>query len=173
MGFTVLAWRIILAPGLAVALATAVAACTGPRSYSTSSAPASFAPAATVPAATHAAAAALITANWEKVFNGSTPVWQKISLVQNGRTFSTAIGDSGKWPSELGSDVLGVRLDSATSATVTYTIGVGGFSEPALSGLTGTAVYQNGVWKVGDVSLCAVLKLVPGGNVPSACRAAG
>jgi hypothetical protein len=169
MAFTVLARRIILAPTLAFALATAVAACTG----SSSSAPASSAPAATALSATNtAAAAALIAANWEKVFNGNTPVSQQISLVQNGSTFTSAIGDSRHWPSELGSDVLGVRLDSATSATVTYNIGIGGFSEPALSGLTGTAVYQNGVWKVADLSLCAVLKLVPGGPVPPACSSA-
>jgi hypothetical protein len=179
-GFTVLARRTILAPALACALAAAVAACTGSRSFApasaapASAAPASAAPAATAPAAANTvAAAALIAANWEKVFNGSTPAWQKISLVQNGRTLTTAIGDSRKWPSELGSYVLAVRLDSAASAAVTYTIAVSGFSEPALSGLTGTAVYQNGVWKVGDVSLCAVLKLVPGGPVPSGCSSAG
>jgi len=34
-------------------------------------------------------------------------------------------------------------------------------------------VNQGGVWKVGDASLCALLKLVPGGSVPAACSSAG
>jgi hypothetical protein len=116
---------------------------------------------------------AQIKANWEKVFNASTPRSQKAALVQNGSTFAAAIGATLKWPSELTSGVSDVRLNSAASATVTYTVSVSGHSDPALSGLTGTAVYQNGLWKVGDVSLCALLKLVPGGPAPSACSSAG
>jgi hypothetical protein len=116
---------------------------------------------------------AQITANWEKVFNGSTSRSQKAALVQNGSTFAAAVRASLKWPSELASGVTGVRLNSATSAAVTYHIAVSGHSDPALSGLTGTAVYQNGLWKVGDVSLCALLKLMPGGPAPSACSSAG
>jgi hypothetical protein len=168
----------ILAPALALALAASVAACTGSGSSSSSSAlassvPASSARASIAPAATNTAAAvAQITANWQKVFNASTPPSRKAALVQNGSTFATAIGASLKWPSELASGVTDVRLTSATSATVTYNVSVSGFSDPALSGLTGTAVYQNGVWKVGDVSLCALLKLVPGGPAPSACSSA-
>lgn len=169
----------ILAPALALALVAAVAACTGSSLSSrlsalASSVPASSAQASLAPAATNtAAAAAQITANWQKVFNASTPPSQKVALVQDGSTFATAIGASLKWPSELASVVAAVRLNSAASATVTYTVEVSGFSDPALSGLTGTAVYQNGVWKVSDVSLCALFKLVPGGPVPSACSSAG
>jgi ABC-type phosphate transport system substrate-binding protein len=173
MGFTVLMRR-ILVPALALALAAAVAACTGSGSSSGSSAPVSSVPASAPPTATNTAAAvAQITANWEKAFNGSTPLSRRVTLVQNGSIFTAVISDSRKWPSGLGSSVMGVRLDSATSATVTYSIGVDGFGEPALTGLTGTAVYQDGVWKVGDASLCAVLKLVPGEPVPSACRSVG
>jgi hypothetical protein len=69
--------------------------------------------------------------------------------------------------------VTGVRLNSAASATVTYAVSVSGHSDPALTGLTGMAVYQNGLWKVSDVSLCAMLKLMPGGPPPSACSSAG
>ena len=152
----------ILAPALALALAAAVSACTGSGSSSGSSAPADT-----------AAAVAQIAANWKKVFNASTPPSQKAALVQNGNTFGAAIGASLKWPSELASGVTGVRLNSAASATVSYHIAISGHSDPALSGLTGTAVYQNGLWKVGDAGLCAVLKLIPGGPAPSACGSAG
>jgi hypothetical protein len=159
----------ILAPALAVALVAAVSACTGSGSSPSSSAQGSSAPAAT----DTAAAVTQITADWKKVFNASTPPSRKAALVQNGSTFATAIDASLKWPSELASGVTDVRLNSAASATVTYTVSVSGHSDPALSGLTGTAVYQNGLWKVSDVSLCALLKLVPGGPAPSACSSAG
>jgi len=165
MGFTVPARQIILA----LALAAAVAACTSSSSLS----PASPAPKPSTLAATRTpAVVAQITANWEKFFNGSTPLSQKVALAQDGRTFSTAIGYSRTWPSGLGSDVLGVRLNSANSATVTYSLADDGFSDPAMTGLTGIAVYQNGAWRVSDVSLCAMLKLVQGA-VPAACRSVG
>jgi hypothetical protein len=165
----------ILAPALALALVAAVSACTGSGSPAlASSVPASSARASIAPApADTAAAVAQIAANWKKVFNASTPQSQKAALVQNGSTFAAAIGASLKWPSELASGVTGVRLNSAASATVSYHIAISGHSDPALSGLTGTAVYQNGLWKVGDASLCAVLKLIPGGPAPSACGSAG
>ncbi len=181
MGFTVQARRIILAPALALALAAAVAACSSSSSSSSSSAPASSAPASSAPASSApavssapaatntAAAAAQITANWEKFFSSSTPVSEKVTLVQNGSTFSSAITSFLSLPlaNGLGAKVTGVTVNSATSATVTYNITANGTS--LLSGQTGTAVYQDGVWKVGDASLCALFRLVPGGTVPSAC----
>ena len=64
-----------------------------------------------------------------------------------------------------------MTVNSATSATVTYAIVSGGTT--LLGGQTGTAVYQDGMWKVGDASLCNLFKLVPGGSVPAACNSAG
>ena len=61
-----------------------------------------------------------------------------------------------------------MTLKSATQATVTYDLTAG--STSLLSGQTGTAVYQDGIWKVGDASLCGLFKLVPGGTVPAACN---
>ena len=183
MGFPVPARRIILAPALALALAAAVAACSSSSSSSSSSAPASSAPASSAaassaaasssaPAATNTAAAvAQITTNWEKFFAASTPVSQKLTLLQNGNLFSGSISGLTSLVSGLGAKVTNVTLDSATKATVTYNLTAGGTN--LLSNQTGTAVYQNGVWKVGDASLCGLLKLVPGGSEPAACSSAG
>ncbi len=178
MGFTVQARRIILAPALVLALAAAVAACSSSSSSSSSPAPASSAPATSAPAsssapaaANTAGAAAEITANWEKFFASSTPVSVKVTLLQNGSVFAPAISGLTSLVSGLGAKVTGVTVNSATSATVTYNLTAGGSS--LLSGQTGTAVYENGVWKVGDASLCGLLKLVPGGSVPAACSSAG
>jgi hypothetical protein len=67
--------------------------------------------------------------------------------------------------------VTAVHLTSPTQATVTYDIFLGG--KPALSNQTGTAVYQDGIWKVGDVSFCQLLKLENGGTAPSVCSSIG
>ena len=168
--------RMILAPALGLALALAVAACSSSSSSSSSSAPASSvpassAPASSAPASGNSAAAAQITANWEKFFNASTPTSERVALLQNGAAFAVAISGLSHLVTGLGAKVTGVTVDSPTTATVTYTLTAGGTT--LLSGQTGKAVYENGVWKVGDASLCGLIKLVPGGSVPAACNSAG
>ena len=176
MGFTALARRAILAPALALALAAAVAACSSSSSSSSSSsAPASSAPATSAAVSTPATtstsgAVAEITANWEKFFSSSTPVSEKVTLLQNGSQFTAAISGLTSLVSGLGAKVTGVTLTSATSATVDYNLTASGSS--LLSGQTGTAVLESGIWKVGDASLCGLLKLVPGGTEPAACSSA-
>ena len=110
-----------------------------------------------------------ITTNWEKFFNASTPLSQRVALLQNGSSFSSAIDSFSKLPlaNGIGAKVTGVTVTSATMATVTYSIVSG--STTLLGGQTGTAVYQDGTWKVGDASLCNLFKLIPGGSVPAAC----
>ena len=166
--------RVMLAPALGLALAATVVACSSSCSSSTSSspatsAPATSAPATSAPAASNGSAAAEITTNWEKFFASSTPVAQKVTLLQNGSTFAGAITALYKLPiaSGIGAKVTKVTVTSPTSASVVYDITSGG--NPLLSGQTGTAVYEGGTWKVGDASLCSLIKLVPGGSVPAAC----
>jgi len=187
MRFDLLARRIV-ALALGLALAVAVAACssssgtsaaTSPSSSAASSpasAPAGSAPAASSSApagSSSASAVAQITANWEKFFSSSTPLSQRVALLQNGPTFSSAIDSLSKLPiaSGIGAKVTGVTVTSATSATVTYSLVSG--STTLLGGQSGTAVNQGGTWKVGDASLCNLFKLVPGGTVPAACSTAG
>jgi hypothetical protein len=181
MRFRLLARRITLAPALALALALAVAACSSsssPAATSSSGAPAASS-AASSPAASSAApsspsaasgnAKAQITANWEAFFNGQTSAAKKIQLLQNGQKFAAVINaqaGSGL-ASSAGAKVTAVVLNSATSATVSYDITLSGAT--ALANQTGTAVYQNGMWKVGDVSFCQLLKLENAGSSPSVC----
>jgi purine-cytosine permease-like protein len=170
MRFQLAARRIILAPALGLALAAAVVACSSSSSSPSSSAPATSAPASSASASSTAAAVAAITADWEKFFNSSTPTSQKVTLLQNGSTFSAAIAGLSHLVSGLGAKVTGVTVNSPTSATVTYNLTAAGSS--LLSGQTGAAVYENGTWKVADASLCGLLKLVPGGSAPAACSSA-
>jgi hypothetical protein len=184
MRFPPVARRIILAPVLALALAASIAACSSGSSPSSSaaSAPAASSPAASSPTASspavasasatdNAAAAAEITANWEKFFSASTPTSERAALLQNGGAFTAAISALAKLPlaSGLGSKVTAVTLTSATTAAVTYNIVSG--STSLLSGQKGTSVYQDGTWKVGDPSLCGLIRLT--GSVPAACNSAG
>jgi glucose/arabinose dehydrogenase len=188
--FSPLARRIALAPTLAAVLALTVAACSSSSSTSAATSPSASAasapvsPASPVPASSSApsspgtggnsAAVAQITANWEKFFSSSTPVSQKVTLLQNGSTFEAAITAFANFPlaSSLGAKVTNVTVNSATSATVTYSITTSSGST-LLANQKGTAVYQDGVWKVGDASLCGLFKLIPGGTVPSACSSVG
>jgi len=178
MRFQLVARRAVLAPALGLALAATVAACSSssssPSSSPATSAPATSAPATSAPTSPNSsAAAAQITTNWEKFFASSTPVAQKVTLLQNGSTFAGAITALYKLPiaSGIGAKVTKVTMTSPTSATVVYDITAAG--APLLSGQTGTAVYEGGTWKVGDASLCGLIKLVPGGSVPAACSSAG
>jgi hypothetical protein len=178
MRFRLLARRITLAPALAVALALAVAACSSssssPAATSGSSAPATSAPAASSaapssPSAAGGNAKAQITANWEAFFNGQTSAAKKIQLLQNGQKFAAVINaqaGSGL-ASSAGAKVTAVVVNSAASATVSYDITLSGAT--ALANQTGTAVYQGGSWKVGDVSFCQLLKLENAGSSPSVC----
>jgi cytoskeletal protein RodZ len=183
MRFDLLARRITVL-ALGPALAVAVAACSSSSSTSAATSPSSSAassPAASAPAASSSApasssssgAAAQITANWEKFFSASTTPAQKAALLQNGSKFTSAISAFAQIPlaSGIGAKVTKVVVTSSTEATVTYNIVAGGAS--LLSGKTGTSVYQDGGWKVGDASLCGLFTLIPGGTVPAACSSAG
>jgi len=165
MRFQLVARRIILASALGLALAVAVAACSS-SSSSSSSAPATSAPAASASGST---AAAQITANWEKFFDSSSTS-QRVALLQNGSTFASAIGSLSHLASGIGATVNGVIV-AGNTAIVNYNITSSGKS--LLPGQVGTAVEQNGTWKVGDTSVCNLFKLVPGGTVPAACGSAG
>jgi hypothetical protein len=187
MRFQLLAHRIAV-PLLGLTLTATVAACSssgtsaaGAPSASASAPPSSAAsapasssapaaPGSSAPAAAGGNAKALITANWEAFFNGSTSAAKKISVLQNGDKFSAIIkaqAGSGL-ASTAGAKVTAVVVNSATSATVSYDITLSGAT--ALANQTGTAVYEDSTWKVGDVSFCQLLKLENNGTAPSVCN---
>jgi hypothetical protein len=182
MRFNILARR-IAAPALGLALAATMAACSSSSSSSaaspssaspaSSAAPSSAAPSSPGTGST-ADAAAQIKANWEKFFNSSTPLAERVKLLQNGAALESAIKAFSSLPlaSGIGAKVTNVTVDSATKATVTYDLTSSGGSA-LLSNQKGTSVYQDGTWKVGTASLCGLLRLIPGGTVPAACNSAG
>ncbi len=170
------------------ALAATAAACGGSGPTTSSSAPATTptstaptSPATTSPAtspspgAGSAAAASAVAKNWEAFFNAATPVPQRVALLQDGSEFASII------KSQAGSGlaaaatakVTHVTVSSPTQATVDYEILVAG--TPELKNQTGTAVFEDGSWKVGVSSFCGLLVLENAGKtsgLPTACKSA-
>jgi len=167
MRFKLLARRVVVAPALGLVLALTVAACAS--SSSTSVSPA-HSPTSAPPSVS---ASALITTNWETFFNGKTATAKRIALLQNGQTFASVIQaqSSSSLAESASAKVLKVVVTSPAQATVTYNVLLSGTT--ALSNQTGMAVYQNGTWKVGDVSFCGLLALESGGKAPSVCSSVG
>jgi len=114
-----------------------------------------------------------ITTNWEAFFNAKTPVAKRVSLLQDGSTFSTIIksqAGSGL-AAEATAQVTKVTMITSSEAQVTYSILVSG--TPELKNQNGTAVLQDGTWKVGVASFCGLLTLENGGStssLPAACK---
>ena len=159
----------VLGGSALIALLLTATACGGgsPSSSSTT----------TPPAATSAGAGgnavAAITTNWEAFFSAKTPVPQRVSLLQDGAQFQSVIQAQagGGLASQASAKVTKVTVTSPTQATVKYDILLNG--TPALTNQTGTAVLDNGTWKVGVTSFCGLLALENGGKttgLPAACQ---
>jgi hypothetical protein len=116
-----------------------------------------------------------IAANWTAFFSPKTPVAQRVALLQDGSQFSSVIKAQagGGLASEASAQVTKVTVISTAQAAVTYNILLAG--TPALKNQSGTAVFQDGKWKVGVASFCGLLTLENGGNsskLPAACKSA-
>jgi hypothetical protein len=174
--------RAYLVPVLGLMLAATMSACSSSSSSApaaassapSSSAAATPAGASSAPASGGSSAAiAEIKTNWETFFNSSTPNSKRLAVLQNGSQFSAAVSSFASSPlaSAVSSKVDSVTLTSATQASVKYDLTAAGTS--VASGQTGTAVLQDGVWKVGDDVFCGLLK--EGASllniaVPAACH---
>jgi hypothetical protein len=108
-----------------------------------------------------------ITNNWEQFFSSKTDLAGKVRLMQNGEQFKPVIRAFASNPlaSNVSATVSSVTLQGPNKAKVVYVVKFAGASLPKL---TGTAVRENGTWKVGDASLCKLIAL--GGTTPSACK---
>jgi ABC-type transport system substrate-binding protein len=156
---------------IAFALAAAVAAC---GSTSTSSKPAAASPEPTSEPTSGSAAQKQITANWTEFFDPKTPVDRRIALLEDGQTFAPVIKSQAgsALASQASASVSKVAVTSANQAAVGYSILLAG--KPVLAGQSGTAVYQDGMWKVGASSFCGLLTVESGGSavsLPAACKA--
>ena len=116
---------------------------------------------------TTAAARAQIKSAYEKFFSSQTSISDRVALLQNGSTFEGVIRGFASLPlaKNVSATVSSVTLQGANNAKVVYTVKLGSAGLPKQ---TGTAVRQNGVWKVGNAGLCKLVSLQ--GSTPSACK---
>lgn len=114
-----------------------------------------------------AAAKAQIEKNWTAFFDSKVAVAKKAELLQHGEFLVPLLGGFARDTDTAVSsaEVSDVVFTSPTAARVTYDLLVGGF--PVLSGSEGTAVLEDGVWKVSTKTLCALIEL--SGNAVPIC----
>jgi hypothetical protein len=163
---------------LACVASAGIVACGGSGSSAPSSSPSSSAaaqPSASSTSSSIAADQKTIAANWVAFFNPKTPVAQRVALLQDGSEFASIIRSQagGGLAASATAKVTKVTVITSSQAAVTYTILLDG--QPALSNQKGTAVYQDGGWKVGVTSFCGLLSLENGGktsSLPAACKSA-
>ena len=184
-----IARRSLLVPALGLALAATMTACssssssssssaatTSPSASASPSAPATTAaasptatasPAAASEPTSGAAAIAAIKKNWVTFFDGKNSVATKEKYVQNGSKFTSVLQATASTGANASATVQSVTLTSPTGASVHYTVLLSG--SPVLKGQKGTAVYQDGTWKVSTTSFCGLAALESGGKAPAAC----
>jgi hypothetical protein len=112
------------------------------------------------------AAQAEIKKNWEAFFSKDTPVAKKIDYIEHGDQLKAAVQQFGSDPrtKQASAKVTDVFASSPTSATVKYQVLLNG--KVALPSATGTAVNENGTWKVSISTLCGLLGLLGGTAIP-------
>jgi len=113
-----------------------------------------------------AQAQAQIKSAYQKFFSGSTSVADREAVLQDGSRFKSVIQAFASNPlaKNVNVTVSSVKLQGADNAKVVYTVKLGSAGLPKQ---TGTAVRQNGTWKVGYASLCKLVALQ--GPAPPAC----
>ncbi|MCX4760924.1 hypothetical protein OG562_08070 [Streptomyces sp. NBC_01275] len=106
-----------------------------------------------------AAAEQRIRQNWVKFFDPATSAEDKQALLENGEQMGPVLeafsGD--QRGGQVAAKVEKVEFTGPTGATVTYDLTLNGAT--ALPGASGTAVEQDGVWKVSVNTLCALVRL--------------
>ncbi|MGV9454297.1 hypothetical protein [Streptomyces sp. NPDC003635] len=158
-----------LAAALLLFLGPALAACSDDEGGGGDATPPSpsvertISPSATAPADVGAAEQE-IKQNWQKFFDPKTPLEEKQTVLENGEQMAPVLqafsGD--ERGGQVGAEVTEVAFTSPTEADVTYTLTLKGAT--ALPDAAGTAVEQDGTWKVSAKTLCALVQLSGNGS---------
>lgn len=114
-----------------------------------------------------AAAQAQIKSAYQKFFSGQTSIPDRVAVLQNGPRFKALVTSFASNPlaKNVHVTVSRVTLQGQDKARVAYTVKLGSAGLPKQ---TGTAVLQNGSWKVGYLGLCKLVSLA--GGTPSLCK---
>ncbi|MFR9799970.1 hypothetical protein ACL02U_29355 [Streptomyces sp. MS06] len=148
------------AAALALIVAPVVTACSDSGGGSSAS------PSSTSPTATGATAPADLAAaeqqvkkDWQTFFDPASSLQQKQDVLENGDRMAPVLqafsGD--QRGGQVQANVTAVEFTSPTQATVTYDLTLNGAT--ALPNASGTAVLQDGTWKVSASTLCALVAM--------------
>jgi hypothetical protein len=148
----------------AMALCLALAACSSGQP-SSSARPKQSSP--TAEPSTGPAAIAAVKANWQRFVNGTTPIPQRLSLLQDGQRFASFVHSQenttlGLLVFSTSGKVTAVTLGPAGQANVTFNVFLNGKS--LAKNLHGIALYSGGVWRVADTTFCDLLRQVYGNH---------
>jgi ABC-type glycerol-3-phosphate transport system substrate-binding protein len=113
------------------------------------------------------AAKTQITSAYEKFFSGKTSLSDRVAVLQNGPQFKRVIQEFESFPGadQVSATVKSVALQDANDANVVFVVKLGATSLPQQNG---TAVRENGKWKVGDEGLCRLIEI--SGTAPPQCK---
>lgn len=163
-----------LAAALLLFLAPALAACTDDEGGGDATPPTPTveqterSPAATAPADAGAAETE-IKQNWQKFFDPATSLEDKQTVLENGEQMAPVLrafsGD--ERGGQVQAKVAKVEFTSPTEANVTYDLTLKGAT--ALPNAAGTAVEQDGTWKVSAKTLCALVQMSGNGSPVPGC----
>ncbi len=108
-----------------------------------------------------------IRSAYEQFFSASTPLADRVAVLQNGSKFKGLVASFAANPlaKKVHVTVSSVKLQPGNRAKVVYTVKFGGTALPTQAG---SAVLQGGTWKVGYLGLCKLVELA--GTTPSACK---
>jgi hypothetical protein len=114
--------------------------------------------AATAPA-DPSAARTEIARNWERFFDPASTPKEKQAVLEDGDTMGPVLRSFGgdARGGQVRAEVTDVRFTGAERATVSYALLLKGAT--ALPDATGTAVEQDGTWKMTVATLCALVEL--------------
>ena len=112
-------------------------------------------------------AQAQIRSAYEQFFSANTPLADRVAVLQDGSRFKKVVASFASNPlaKNVHVTVSSVGVQGAGKAKVVYSVK---FGNTSLGKQPGTAVLQNGTWKVGFASLCKLVAL--SGTTPSACK---
>jgi hypothetical protein len=108
-----------------------------------------------------------IKSAYQQFFSGKTSIPDRVAVLQNGSKFKGLVTSFASNPlaKNVSVAVSKVMLQGQDNAKVVYTVKFGNASLPTQ---TGTAVLQDGTWKVGYLGLCKLVALA--GTTPSVCK---
>src|SRR3954468_272505 len=123
---------------------------------------------ATAPA-DEAAAKTEITKNWQTFLRSGTPQATAVALLEKGDTLGLALKKAAAEDKATGgarsAKVVSIEFTSPTQANVNYKLHAAG----QVLNSSGTAVLEDGVWKVSDVTFCTLVVLGNGSRPVKGC----